>query len=230
MNTRTFCIGIVLMAAVISVAHDAKAAYRYVFDQSNYTVSPGQTVTVRVSLQETETTVFRDDGLIGTGVQVRFDDPPQPSSPAMILTTADIANLSDFELEWTKEAYPNDGYAGLSLGTFGTAYGVETPAGSDIYHVLLGDFTFTAGALGGEVTHLRATDFNTSTDETIYYRNGDIFDPVALDSLIMDATATITTVPESGTLLLSAIAALCLLGHAWRKGSNLKPFKYRPAK
>ena len=33
--------------------------------------------------------------------------------------------------------------------------------------ILLGTFKFTAGSVAGEVTHLRATDFDSLFDETI---------------------------------------------------------------
>lgn len=205
-----------LMTAIILAAGTVRADYGYVFDHANYSVALGATVDVLVYLQETGTSIFRDKGLIGAGVQVRFDDPPQPISPAEVLYVTDVSNVSDFEVEWSKSAVPNLAYADLALGTFGYVYGTE--AGSDVYRVLLGKFTFTAGTVLGEMTHIRATDFSTSTADTIYY--DDESNPVALDGAIYDGTATITTVPEPSAILLLVIAGLSLPGYFWRKRSK----------
>jgi hypothetical protein len=204
---------LVLTAAIVFGAGAAGASpnYQYVFDKPNYTASPGATVDVLVYLQETGASVLKDDGLIGSGVTVRFDDSPRPGHPAKVLSTTDVANVSAFELLWSKDAQPSAGYADLSLGTFGAVYGTETPAGSGAYLLPLGRFTFTAGAAPGEVTYIRATDFSPSTDDTVYYRGGNPSDPVALDSLIHDGTATILTVPEPSVLMLLGSTGLAYL-------------------
>ena len=199
-----------MIAAVLFVASATAVDYKYVFDSDSYDVAPGGTVDVLVYLQETGTSVLKDDGLIGAGVKIRFDDPPLPGDPAEILSIADIVNISDFELVWSQSAQPGAGFADLSLGTFGFAYGAETSLGSGVYRLPLGKFTFTAGAAPSETTHIRATDFSDITDDTVYYRNGDPLDPVALDGLIQDGTTAITTVPEPSALAMIGMAALSI--------------------
>jgi hypothetical protein len=205
----------ICLAMTVGLAADTAqaASYAYVFDQTGYTVPLGQTVDVLVCLQETDGTVFHDNGLIGSGVKIYFNDPPLPSSPARVLTTAAVANISGFEQVWSKTAVPSSGYAGLSLGTFGYVYG--TQSGANVYRMPLGRFTFTADGVPGEVTHIRATDFAPGLDDTVYYRNNDPLDPVSLDGVIQDATATITvTTPEPGSIVLLGLAVLSLLGTA----------------
>ena len=186
-------------------------SYSYVFDMSEYEVPLGGTVDVSIYLEETGGTVFRDSGLIGAGVKVRFDNPPVPSNPAKIVTTADVTNISDFELEWAKSAEPEAGYADLLLGTWDYVYGMEVAP--DVYRIPLGRFRFSAGTVLGEVTNIRATDYDPSSGDVVYYDNE--LNPVELDVLLNDATATITVTPEPGTLLLLVIAGLGLLNYAW---------------
>jgi hypothetical protein len=211
MRVRWTCL--ITAAALVLAARAAHAAsYSYAFDQSNYSVSLGQTVDVLVYLQETGGTVFRDDGLIGSGVKVFFNDPPAPSSPAQVLTDAAVANISGFEQVWSKTAVPASGYAGLSLGTFNYVYGTETSPNE--YRIPLGRFTFTAGSVAGQVTHLRATDFDPTMDDTVYYDQS--LNPVSLDGSIQDATATIMVVPEPSAIMLLILAGLSLLGYLWQ--------------
>jgi hypothetical protein len=211
---RAQCPAWVLAVSIFLVVVPAYADYMYVFDQSNYSVIPGGKVDVNVFLQETgnTTTVLRDVGLIGAGVQVRFDDPPQPSTPAEVLTNADVINNPQFEEVWnaTSKAHPTLSYADLSLATFGTVFGLEIPLGSGTYRVALGTFTFTAGTVPGEVTHIRATDFSADSDTIAADANYTV-----LDSLIADGTATIITVPEPSALVLGVVAGLALVARCW---------------
>jgi hypothetical protein len=203
---------LITAAALVLAANTAQAAsYSYGFDQTNYNVSLGQTVDVLVYLQEAGGTVFRDSGLIGSGVKAYFNDPPAPSSPAQVLSDAAVTNISGFEQVWSKTAAPASGYAGLSLGTFNYVYGTETAPNE--YRIPLGRFTFTAGSVAGQVTHLRATDFDLTMDDTVYYDQS--LNPVSLDGVIQDATATISVVPEPSAITLLLIAGLSLLGYLW---------------
>lgn len=212
---------LILTALVVSIAATTRAAtYEYAFDQANYTVSPGNTVDVLVYLQETGGSVFKGNGLIGAGVAVRLDDLPRPTSPAKVLTLEDVANVSDFEREWSKHAVPASGYVDLSLWTMDYVYGAETATGSDVYRLLLGKFTFTAGTVPGEVTHIRATDFDTTSDDVVYYYNNDMSNPTALDGVIQDATATITTVPEPRNVVLLATGVAGILACVWRRRTD----------
>jgi hypothetical protein len=187
------------------------ATYSYEFDLSSYEVSLGGTVDVSVYLRETGGTVFHGSGLIGAGVKVRFDNPPVPSNPAKIMTTSDVTNISNFELEWSKSAKPESGYADLLLGTWNYVYGIEAAPG--VYRIPLGKFRFSAGTVLGQVTNIRATDYDLSSADVVYYDNE--LNPVELDGLLANATATITVIPEPGTLSLLLIAGLSLSGSTW---------------
>lgn len=208
----------VVIVSIVGTTH--AATYQYGFDQANYTASPGKTVDVLVYLQETGGSVFRDNGLIGAGVAVCFDDLPQPTSPAKVLTLENIANVSDFEQEWSKHAVPASGYADISLWTMDFVYGTEATTGSNVYRLLLGRFTFTAGSVSGEVTHIRATDFDTTSDDVVYYYNHDMSTPIALDGVIQDARATITTVPEPCAIMLLAPGVAGILAYARRRQTS----------
>ncbi len=186
-------------------------SYSYVFDVPSYQVPLGGMVDVSVYLQETGGTVFRDSGLTGAGIKIRFNDPPVPSNPAKIMALADITNISAFELQWSKSAQPQAGYADLLLGTFDYVYGTEVSP--DVYRIPLGKFRFSAGTVLGQVTNIRATDYDLSSGDVVYYDNE--LNPVELDGLFNDATATITTVPEPVAILLSVIAGLSLSGYVW---------------
>jgi hypothetical protein len=195
-----------ILGMVMCGTGTAEGAYRYVFDSTAYSVTPGGTVAVNVYLEETDTTVLKDGvgpGLAGAGVTIVFNDPPLPGSPAEVLSTAAIANTSDFSILWNKNVIPEE-YAQLLLsagfdpdtGDPVNVYGVEIPADSGVYRALLGTFTFTAGDVSLETTYIRATDYDITTSDTI------TSDFVELDSLIADGTATITTLPEPTTFLL----------------------------
>lgn len=182
-------IALPLGAAFVLAATIAQAGYVYVFDRASYLINPGGRVDVIVSLQETDTTVLRDEGLAGAGVAARFDVPPLPSCPARVLTDSDVVNTSDFPKTWDHSACPALGYAKLllSAGWNSNVYGQETSPGSGVYRVLLGRFTFTAGTASGETTLVSATDYDPFTSDTI---TGDF---EAIDGLIAGGTIAITT-------------------------------------
>lgn len=216
--------------AFLLVARPVQAAYQYIFDQTNYAANISGTVAVNVYLQETETTVLQQGvgaGLAGAGVKVVFCDPPLPSSPAKVLSSSAIVNTSHFPAVWSKGV--SDGVHGSLLLGAGfdpdtdepvDVYGGETFAGSGIYRALLGTFTFTAGAVASQVTYIRATDY-AATSDTI---TGDL---MALDDLIADGMATITTVPEPSALRMLGVIALALfvssVGRSFAKERDEEP-------
>jgi hypothetical protein len=67
------------------------------------------------------------------------------------------------------------------------------------------------------VTHIRATDYQTDSEDVIYNHNNDPLSPMALDGLICDATATITTLPEPSAVALLAMGALSVLVFGCRR-------------
>lgn len=208
---RVFYVVLILLVSFFFLMGPAHAEYTFVFDEANYTVAPGATVDVYVSLMETSTSNLHDVGMGGAGIKVRWDE-GMPADPAAVLADADVVNVSGFELVWnSSKAHPAEYNADLSLGTFDTVYGEETSPGSGIYAVALCKFIFTGGATPG-ITHIRATDYGTEDDNVL-------MDFTILDSLIADAQATITTIPEPSTFLLGGIAALALFAfnRGWRR-------------
>jgi hypothetical protein len=189
----------------------------FTFGQAAYSAVPSGKVPVPVYWQQTvgqgETSVLDPAsaiGMFGQGVRVGWDN---PSHPAMVLcSTADIANNPAFDDVCAKQSSATASYAQLSEATdfLGFAYGNEVSPG--VWRQLIGTFSFTAGSVPGEVTHLSATRYigPMGTEDYIYDANG-----TAYDSATATATATITvTTPEPGSLVLLLTAGLTLLGYS----------------
>jgi hypothetical protein len=195
------------------------ALYEFSFNQSNFTVSPGGTVDVPVFLRETvspgEVSLLHDFGLVGAGVKVTFDVPPVPAHPARVLSAADIIPNPAFDLIGDRSVTPGSS-AQLLEGTF-LAPAVKAQGSGPVYDILLGTFRFTAGSEAGEVTHLRAGDFDITGNFNVV----NTLPPTVLDPLIREGTATITVVlavvPEPAALILTALGGAGLLGYAWRR-------------
>jgi hypothetical protein len=187
-------------------------SYQYVFGQDAYTVMPGGTVDIPIYFQETvglqDTSVLCPGGvgLVGAGVKVLFSDLPQPTQPARVLNVSDIVPNAAFDVPTPLLQFAS---AKLALGTLvgPSVHGDEFSEG--VYRVLLGTFRFTAGEMPGETTPIRATDFDTGLSMFV---TGDI---ETLDASPMpDARATISVVPEPGTLALLVVAVS--VGLVWR--------------
>lgn len=209
-----------LVLACWSIQAHAAYIYQYTFGQPNYYVAPGHTVTVDVYLQETvsggDTPWFTsaNQGLFSGGVRVFFNETPLPSDLAEVPSIANILVSPLF----TDPANIRNLQTGVSAGITAAVVDPLTelipgnPLNATTSRILLGTFHFTAGLINNEVTHLLATDFNTSApgsnENTVF--NSSTFDSLDLDSLILPSTATITTIPEPSTfvgLLLIGLAA-----------------------
>lgn len=213
-SVRALCIAVALSLAAARGA-SASPTYKYAFGQSNYVVGGGGTVNVDVYLDETlgigDTSLLATEGLFGAGMRVFFNQAPVPPHPAQVLTASDISGNANFDdtADQIKSVV-----SGVSAGII-QLIGLSSPAvfgtgGPPTYRAYLGTFTFHAGNVGNEVTHLRATDFDTMTDDTI--TNTSL---TSLDSSIADSFATITVVPEPGSLTL--VAAAGLAGGWWAR-------------
>lgn len=193
----------------------ASAALVYSFGQSNYTVAPGETVIVDVFLQQTDTTtILTDEGLIGGGVRVFFDD-SAPTEPAQVLSKTDIIPNPAFDDTFLGADLILD--AGVSAGFEDSIHDTLSPlVGS---RILLGSFVFTAGTIGGEVTNLTATDLRTG-DQNVA---GDF---TGLDSMISNGAATITVdataVPEPGSFALISVLGIVSMAVRSRRRRHLK--------
>jgi hypothetical protein len=203
----------VLLAALASGQASAGPQYQYVFNQANYTVAPGGSVAVTVSIQETfnpqtDTSLLAPgtDGLVGAGVLVQVAA-PLPSSPAQVTNPGAIQGNSAFNLfqlpQLPAPGVPNS--AGLLELASNPVFGTITSQSPTSETVLLplGTFTFTAGNVSGEVDNLVAMDTTISGTPSA---NNVTNSGVVLDSLLQSGTATITVigaaVPEPSGMLL----------------------------
>lgn len=192
---------LLVVTCMLMLHASSQAALVYTFDQSDYLVAPGDTVDVQVFLTQTDTTsILTDEGLSSAGVRVEFDL-NQPIDRAEVLSLSNIISNPAFDendpLFTGSELVP-----GHSAGLFDGISFLGTPVVGN--SVLLGTFTFTSGAIGGEVTNLRATDFSAFT-ETV---SGVVGTP--LDGMIGDGLATITVsaIPEPSSVAMIGAAAV----------------------
>jgi hypothetical protein len=190
------------------IAAAAGPSYAFAFAQANYLAVPGGTVDVPVYLEETvgSGTSLLDSngvGMFGAGVVLGFDS-PLPTR-AKVLTTAAIVPNAAFNDATDEKTAVTGTTATLSEVTdFSVFVHADNPApGQGQYLMTIGTFEFTAGSTPGEVTTILTAN-NPLGDVNI---TGDL---EALDSVIVNAIATITVVPEPSTLVLSGIAALTL--------------------
>jgi hypothetical protein len=208
----------------------AGPSYQFVFDQSNYTVSPNGTVTVGVGLQETfnpqtDTPVLAPgtDGLVGAGVQVQTVS-PFPTMPAQVKSLAAISGNSAFSAAFVPQlpvpgTTNSPGLVELAFPpVFGTVTFSSPTLETDV--VPLGTFTFTAGSVVGEVTNLLA--LNTTLDPSMPSSNNVTLSGIVLDPLIAAGTATITVVaspviPEPSGLALVLVAIAGAAGRRLRR-------------
>jgi hypothetical protein len=205
----------------------AGVIYGFQFDQSNYVVNAGGTVNVAVYLRESfgagDSTLLNAEGLFGGGVRVYFNEPPVPSDRAEVLALGDI--LPNLAFDNTATVY--DLVPATSAGFFSNVGVSPLPASAvsaPSYHqVLLGTFTFTAGLNPGEITRLRATDFDATLEDNITNATFTV-----LDSLIADGTATITVsgvhaVPEPATLIVWSLLSCMGLAARRRNSAGVRP-------
>lgn len=192
----------------------ADTIYQYVFGAGMYQVPVNSIFDVPVFLQETisgsDTSVLAPGGagLSGAGVRVMFNDTPQPSDRASVLSVNDIAASSAFDVVVPSVSSTD---AGLSLFSLSNpiVHGEEYSPG--VYRVLLGTFRFTAGSVLGETTRIRATDFDPELQDVI------TSDFSTLDGSIADGRSAITTVPEPDAISLLVAGGAMGLVYALRR-------------
>ena len=220
---RVLRLGILVLAVGLCGGPAAHADLLYEFNQANYSVAAGGSVLVDVFLHQTDpTAILSTVGLSSAGVRVHFDEPPLPSQPAKVLGLGDLLGNAAFNdpASPVKDLVANHSAGLFEFGDLDPAHFTGVFAVGD--RILLGTFRFTAGSIGGQVTHLRAGDFNAQLDDTVAM-NGDV-----LDRLIADGSATITVeqgtfvIPEPSALLLLGCGALGLLGRGWRRNARAR--------
>lgn len=217
-----------LIIAVATCIHASGAwatpTYQYVTDQSNYTYTPGASVPVNVFLQETiqvgDTSLLQSEGMFGVGVRVKFNEPTVPAHPAVVSSTSNITPNAGLDVA---PFTVKDVVAGVSAGLSGaipiSGSALSPTGGPLVYKTLIGQFLFTtsASALPGEVTHVKAMDYD-ATDSNV--TNTTL---TSLDSLISTSNFTLTaagssSVPEPGSLLLVGVVGAGAMGYRrWRR-------------
>jgi hypothetical protein len=209
--------GMLLSVFVAALAAaPGRADFMYAFDQSSYTVATGQTVDVRVFLQETTSALLSTDGLIAGGTRVNFS-----GGSAAVLSSADILYNPAFDDPGGPITSLSSGSAGLTELVDITTPGIKAVGGPP-FEVLLGTFQFTAGTSPG-VTTLTVTNFGGGI-----WNFTDFPSSEGLDPLIADGSATITVTsqavatPEPSSLILVSSGAVALVLGYWRQRAGRK--------
>lgn len=207
------CLAILL---AVSPAH-AGLLYSYSTDRPAYNVNTGGTIGVQVFLNETGSPgdpfvlAPGGDGLFSTGVRLNYPS----SAVAKVLSGGNIQgnpSFDNFSGTIATDVNPAIATAGFTqFSFFSNVYGVPIAGG---YRVLLGTFTFTAGATPGSFA-FAVTRFNAGNN-TLTGAN------IPLDSLTSGTSATIQVgevapIPEPPTIVSAAPVALFGLGYWWHR-------------
>jgi hypothetical protein len=207
-----------LIAIVVGAlcAAPGRADFMYVFDQSSYTVAAGQTVDIRVFLQETTTSLLSTDGLIAGGVRVNYS-----GSAASVLSQADIFYNPAFDDPGGPNVSLSSGSAGLTELVDIATPGVKA-AGGPPFDVLIGTFQFTAGSSPGTTT-LTATNFGGGIWNFTDFPSSEGLDPQIADgSATITGTSQVIATPEPSSLILLSSGAVALVLGYWRRRAGRK--------
>lgn len=201
-----------IVAIAWAVAGRAHAAIVYSFDQPTYTLTPGKSVTVPVSLEFTGSDapdLAGHGGLLSAAFRVvRIGTPPaDPVIPTLI-----AGNTADFNDPILTPLLlgPSSTQAGIwefadltrSTGVLGQSLDANTRS------IPLGQVTFTAGSSPGE-TMFQAETYDPTLQTTVTFDAPSI----TLDASILTSTVTFTVVPEPGPgLALVAAAPMVFFG------------------
>lgn len=218
MKRNTLEIGALCCAAMLFGSSQTHGGliYNLSFDQSQYFVDPGGTVTVNLILSEVATSpdtnrITNSFGVTAANVKISW------SGGSFVNATTDAVRGAGFT-QGSRTLNANDivmGQFNLSDGVVGTQ--VTGPPG--IREVGIGSVTFTAAALAGSVTTITLDQAGSGDDFTIK-TGSDTTNFVVIDSSIMSGTATITTTPEPSSSVLIIIGGTALLALAWLRRSN----------
>jgi hypothetical protein len=200
MTTRTYSIAAVL--ALCGAAAQAQVAYRFVFQQADFRVGTGQSVSLPVYLEETVTgttpsLLLSENGLESVGVRLTTIA-PLPSSPARFIgsgvvspNTADFFPPGDPLFPPVISVSPTE----VRLLEFARHAGVVgNPGTPGRRTVFFGNFVITAGSVPGEVTTIRAGDFGPLAD-TVTWNSLLVLDQPPYG--IASTTATVTAIPNA---------------------------------
>ncbi len=204
---------IALCAVSVAVA-SAPPTYQFAFDQASYSVAEGQKVPVTVYLEETVNagpSLLNSNGvgMFASGVTL-LDTGSLPASPAKVASTSDITANSAFNDTGSQKSGVSSSpsiYAYLAEFTDGSvmAYANNPTVGQTHYFMTIGTFDFTGGATPGVTTVQTGT--NPAGGGNVNVTG--IGNPI--DSIISNASVTITTTPEPSSLVLCGIAAFAFV-------------------
>ena len=197
----------------------AELVYGFSFGRSNYNVALGGTVDVAVYLNESGSSADPfvlapgGVGLSGTGLRLNYS----ATAAAKVLTGASITGNPLFDnagLGIATDVIPTTATAGFTQSTFFNPLVHGTAIGANAYQLLVGTFAFTAESTPG-VFSVVTSQFDSGSN-TVTGSNA------SLDSVISNATATITvggasTVPEPSTLAMACTSCLVGLMICWRR-------------
>jgi hypothetical protein len=192
----------------------ARADFQFQFTDSTgaaasaFTINGiGNTVDIRVYLLQTGgSTNLTAAGLTDGGVSLQF-------SSSGHFTVSSASNITPNSAQF---AGPNNTSLTTNAGTTSATLqvhnnsGVLAPTtGADANRILLGTFRFTGTSIGSGLTVTALPDpMNPNNVDG----NG-----VNLDSMIHSSSASISVVPEPGSLILAGLAGSALCFGAWRR-------------
>jgi hypothetical protein len=180
---------------------------------TNYTLDPGESVTLFVFLRETlvdDTSFLADEDGLSSGAALIERVGALPTDPAVITAVArDLSNFSQFSSDSVE--------AGGAEATVGGVRSFDATSGTPILtindnerRVAIGTVTIQAGDVLSEVTTFQTGD--PGGDDTVTWEN-----LVTLDDDIVPGEFTVSVVPEPVGLGLLAGAGLLLLGRRRRQ-------------
>lgn len=228
---RTFiCAAVVAAALTVPTTARAQPFIDFQFAttggvfQSDFGNVPlGGTIDIDVYVQQTGgNPLGSDNGMIGYGTRVRFDNPLGSGTPS---TISRIVNPGTPPSTFGPDLTPNvplGGFATLNgTNTFSAVMNIGSSLGAGVFpdangRIYIGRVRFTGLSAGS--FSFRAEDPTTSDgDFTTFGPPG-----IRLDSLVRSATGTFTVVPEPASLALAGVGVAGLAALRRRRQLTVK--------
>jgi hypothetical protein len=200
---------VLLMLPLAAASARGAVVFTYAFDQSSFTATPGEVISVAVYIVETVTapdsSVLEDqDGLSSAGVSIARTG-SVPTDPARIMQVSGNAAVFNDTILGPIYSGPLPEAAGVfQLVGFDQTSGAKGAViGPGQRRILLATFDIQAGAVVGEITRFQARDFDPTTDDTVTWPSSS-GSSVVLDSQVApaDFTLQVVPIPEPSAALL----------------------------